>query len=137
MERFLPFEISGSGPSGSIYFKGHGFRDNPRLVEDFSHLRTLLVSQSINQEILEGIVASAPRLTSLTFNGCTVSKSWKVESRVMELPSVGRPVNTNEFVTAIGEERSGQTKLFRSIFVDGALEGDYLNAYKPIVKNPM
>lgn len=106
-------------------------------LEDLTYLRTLIVEDGIDQETLEGIVVSAPQLTSLTFDRCTVSRSSAVKHSIEELPKIHGPVGEAEFLRAMSRERSERVKLFRSIHVNGTLEGDYLNAYKLIVGKPM
>lgn len=133
----LRFKCSGSGPSGSFRIKAHYSGEDRKPLEDFSHLRRLVVVQSIDQELLEGIVVSAPQLTSLIFNRCMVSRSWAADPAIQELPCVRDPVDIAGFVMAMGKERSERAKLFKSIRVDGTMEGDSLGAYKLIVGKPV
>ncbi|KAF9650272.1 hypothetical protein BDM02DRAFT_3127754 [Thelephora ganbajun] len=101
----VQFKCSGSGPSGSFCIKGFCLEKGKQPIEDFSHLQRLVVADVIEQGTLEGIVVSAPRLTSLTFESCTVSKSWAVDRAVKVLPSLDVAVDADTFVTTTSEER--------------------------------
>ena len=73
----VEFQCYGSGPSGSFYIGGFvaGKPKAHRPVEDLSHLRRLTVVDSIEQGLLEDIIVSAPLLTLLIFDNCSVFKS--------------------------------------------------------------
>ena len=65
---------SGSGPNGSFRINGIMGAFIPP-IEDFSHLRKLVVEGAIERRSLEHVLASAPRLSSVIFIDCTVVES--------------------------------------------------------------
>jgi hypothetical protein len=134
---FREFKCSGSGPSGSFCIKATPFVLNKPPLEDFLSLRKLVVTRDIDQELLEGIVVSAPRLTWLTFDECAVCRSWKFDSAIKKLPRIGGHVGVVQFLRAMWTERAKGAKLFNSITVSGTLEGDHLNTYRSIVAKPI
>lgn len=129
------FKCCGSGPSGSFYIGGFFAGKVHRPVEDLSHLRRLAVADVIEQGLLEDIVISAPRLSSLVFNNCVVSKSWAIDRAVEGQPSFDVAVDTDTFVKTISEERHTGTKNLRSVTVHGVLEGERLKKFRSTIIN--
>ena len=133
----IQFKCRGSGPSGSFHIQGFYTGKLHRPVEDLSHLRRLTVVDVIEQGLLEDIVIAAPRLTSLIFNNCFVSKSWAIDRAVEAQPSLDGAVDAGTFVATIGEERRTGVKNLKSVAVNGALEGKGLREFRTLIRNYM
>jgi hypothetical protein len=135
MDGSLQFACSGSGPSGSFSIKHFFMGEVKQPIEDISYLRRLVVEGVFEQGLLEDIVVSAPRLTSLIFNNCDVYKTW-VDGRGVEgLPSLDVTVDTDTFVNITSGERRAGTKNFTSLIVNGVLEGERLKEFRSLVGN--
>jgi len=133
----VQFKCSGSGPSGSFHIQGFYTGKLHRPVEDLSHLRRLTVADVIEQGLLEDILIAAPRLTSLVFNHCFVSKSWAIDRAVEALPSLDGTIDADTFVATISEERRAGVKGFKSAAVNGVLEGEGLKEFRTLIRNYM
>jgi len=123
---------SGSGPNGSFRINGIMGAFLPP-IEDFSHLRKLVVEGTIEWRSLEHVVGSAPRLVSVGFINCTV-----VESRAVTPPPkrLRSPVDTDTFVELIGGKRRVDADggdHTSSITVNGTLEGERLEEFRSLL----
>lgn len=128
------FECCGSGPSGSFYIGGRYTGKVHRPIEVLSHLRRLTFADAIDQELLEEIVISAPRLTSLVLTNCLVSKS-AVDRAVEGQPSPDDLVDTDIFVANLVEERRTGVKTTQNLTVNGVLQGERLKDFISTIEN--
>ena len=126
---------SGSGPAGSFSISGVFELGYQQPIEDFSHLRKLVVDGSIERRSLEEVVMSAPHLVSVTLADCLVTRC------PVDFRGVGTtlsPVNADGFVTAMREERrmgGGGVGSLGYILVNGTLDGDPLKEFRTLIEN--
>ena len=121
-ERLVPF----GGPyTGKIH----------RPIEVLSYLQRLTFADAIDQGLLEEIVISAPRLTSLPFINCLVSESWVVDRAVEGQPSPDNPVDTDIFVANLVEERRTGVRTTKNFTVNGVLRGERLKDFISAMEN--
>ena len=125
---------SGSGPSGSFCVEWNIIGGFQPPIEDFSLLRKLVVAGTIDQWTLESVMRPAPRLVSVVFINCAVTKS-----RTFGRPSktLASPVDVDVFIKAISKGRSLGTNagVFDDITVNGSMEGERLEEFKSILEN--
>lgn len=129
------FECYGSGPSGSFHIGGPYTGKIHRPIEVLSYLQRLTFADAIDQGLLEEIVISAPRLTSLAFINCLVSKSWVVDRAVEGQPSPDNPVDTDIFVANLVEERRTGVRTTKNFTVNGVLRGERLKDFISAMEN--
>jgi len=98
---------SGSGPNGSFRVNGVMGAFLPP-IEDFSHLRKLVVEGAIERRSLEQLVGSAPRLSSVVFIDCTVVGSQAISPLPERLRSLVDPDGN-------GTLEGGRLEEFRSL----------------------
>lgn len=137
--RINPPTYSGSGPNGSFHVNGvpqwpTGWMWPP--IEDFSHLRKLVASDTIEWRFLKDVVRSAPQLVSVIFVDCTVTKSGMIGAPAKGSPSCN-PVDADTFVKVTGEKRRGGVDVGddNSAVVNGTLEGARLEEFKSLFRN--
>jgi len=123
---------SGSGPNGSFRINGIMGAFIPP-IEDFSHLRKLVVEGTIERRSLEHVVGSAPRLVSVGFTDCTVIGSRATSHPLERLRSL---VDADAFVGIIGEDRCAGADggdPTSSITVNGILKGECLEEFRSLL----
>ena len=125
---------SGSGPSGSFYIDNIIVCGFQLPIEDFSHLRKLVVDGTIKQWLLENIVRSAPRLVSVVFVNCTVTGYREFDDGPEVLPSL---VDACAFVKAISEEHHAGAGAGDpgGIVINNTLEGERLKEFISFLGN--
>lgn len=132
--RISPPSYSGSGPSGSFCLDDiivSGFQPP---IEDFSHLRKLVVNGAVKQWFLENIVRSAPRLVSVIFVDCTVTRSREFNDGLETMPSL---VDPNAFIKAISEEHhlSAGAGGSGGLVINTSLERERLKGFVTLLGN--
>jgi hypothetical protein len=125
---------SGSGPNGSFCIKGITIAGFQLPIEDFSLLRKLVVDGTVDQQTLEGVVRSAPRLVSVVFINCSVVRSRAADRTPKTLPS---PVDMDVFVNTIskGSGVGKNAAVSKTIVLDGTLEGEHLGEFRSLLEN--
>ena len=104
-------------------------------IDDFSHLRKLVVGGTVEQRFLEDVVGLAPQLVSMGFVDCTVIKSL---ASIPPRKGLRSPVNVDTFVKVISEERFAGAGAGAgegagdgsSTVVNGTLEGERLEEFR-------
>ena len=135
MHGSVEFKCCGSGPSGSFYIGGFYTGKVHRPIEVLRHLQRLTFGDAIEQGLLEEIVISAPRLTSLTFINCLVSKSWMVDRAAEARPNLDSVVDADTFVARVVEERRAGVKTDKNLTVNGVLRGERLRELISTLEN--
>lgn len=126
---------SGSGPNGSFCINGVIIGRFQPPIEDFSHLRKLVVDGALEQRSLEDVVGSAPRLVSVVFINCVVIKTQGTDldfsSKVQH-----SSVDAAGFVKVIGDARrvGADACNYGDIMVNGTLEGKLLEEFRSLSK---
>ena len=125
---------SGSGPTGSFCIRGVFENGYHPPIDDFSHLRKLVVDGPIDLRPLEDVVTSAPRLASVTLVDCVVIRS-PVFNRRLETPLI--PVGADYLVKVIREEwrMIMNSRSSDCVLVNGTLEGKLLEEFMSLLEN--
>ena len=118
----------GSGPNGSFSIDEAPVAGLQPPIDDFSHLRKLVVGRRIKQRSLEDLVGLAPQLVSVVFVDCIVIKSREIG------PPSKKSHSLADFVKAISDERrvGSNVEDGSAIVVNGTLEGEHLKEFRSL-----
>lgn len=125
---------SGSGPSGSFCIRGVFENGYHPPIQDFSHLRKVVVDGSIDLRSLENIITSAPLLVSVDLVDCQIIRS-PMTNRRWGAPPIAVGAESLVKVISEGWPVHGGARGNECVLVNGTLEGGLLEGCVSVLEN--